>query len=318
MDQPITRESSLQPSMQPPAQAIQQPVLAQQVPRPTPQLSAIANPLMKHFRQPAMFISLTSKGQFWTENSLELPANGEIPVYPMTAKDEIILKTPDALVNGSSVVQVIQSCCPNIKDAWGMPSIDVDTTLIAIRIASFGDNMSVSAKCPHCNEEHDYDINLHNVLGQIQPPKYNEPMVTPDGLQIKLRPLTYAQVSQAGNASLEEDRMLQSLANPELSDEVRTIEYNKHIRKMIDINIANTTNCTASIIADGVEVTDPKFISEYYQNAESTVLRQIQTKVKGFSDAVSIKSQDTLCTSCEKQFKLNIEFDYARFFANGS
>ena len=96
------------------------------------------NPLAKHFRQPAIYIQLTSQGKFWPENTLELPVTGKIPVYPMTARDEITLRTPDALINGTSVVEVVQSCCPNIKDAWEMPSIDVDSTLIAIRIASFG------------------------------------------------------------------------------------------------------------------------------------------------------------------------------------
>jgi hypothetical protein len=61
----------------------------------------------------------------------------------MTTKDEITLKTPDALLNGQGVVNVIESCCPAIKDAWAMPSIDVDATLIAIRIASYGNQMDL-------------------------------------------------------------------------------------------------------------------------------------------------------------------------------
>ena len=32
-----------------------------------------ANPLVKHFRQPALYIKLTSEGKFWKEGSLELP-----------------------------------------------------------------------------------------------------------------------------------------------------------------------------------------------------------------------------------------------------
>ena len=76
-----------------------------------------SNPLAKHFRQPALYIKLPSSGRFWPDGSIEIPLNGEIPVYPMTAKDEIMIRTPDALLNGAGTVSVIQSCCPNILDA---------------------------------------------------------------------------------------------------------------------------------------------------------------------------------------------------------
>ena len=99
------------------------------------------NPLLAHFRQPAIYFQLPSKGQFW-QSGLNMSPTEDLPVYPMTARDEITLRTPDALLNGQGVVDVIQSCCPNITDAWQMPSIDVDATLIALRIASYGNEMS--------------------------------------------------------------------------------------------------------------------------------------------------------------------------------
>lgn len=313
MEQPNSLTSSLQG-----AYAVTVPPVIVQAPQSPPPSVSTGNPLMKHFRQPKLFIKLTSNGAFWAEGSLELPVSGEIPVYPMTAADEIILRTPDALINGTSVVQVIQSCCPSIKNAWAMPSIDVDSTLIAIRIASFGPAMAVTSKCPHCGEEHEYDVNLETIKDQIIPPDYNTPINVHEGLTIKLKPLSYDQVSKASNVALEEDRMIQSLSNPDIDDEVKKVEYEKHIKRMIEINVENATTCTAVIIADGVEVTNAKYIKEYYQNTESTTLRKIQQKVQEFADAVNLKPQSTLCTSCEKEFKLSVEFDYSRFFANGS
>jgi len=66
------------------------------------------NPLKKYFRQPKIYISLPSQGKFYPDGSIEMTENGELPVYSMTAKDEMIIKTPDALLNGSSTVEVIQ------------------------------------------------------------------------------------------------------------------------------------------------------------------------------------------------------------------
>ena len=67
------------------------------------------NPLAKHFRQPILYLKLPSNGRWYPEGSVELPVTGEIPVYAMTARDEITLKTPDALMNGTSTVAEVNT-----------------------------------------------------------------------------------------------------------------------------------------------------------------------------------------------------------------
>ena len=114
-------------------------------------MSQNANPLKQYFRQPAVYLRLPSDGQFWPQGSLEMPANKELPVLPMTAIDEITYRTPDALFNGQAVVNVIQSCVPNIRDAWSAPGADINSILIAIRMASFGHEMELNSTCPACN-----------------------------------------------------------------------------------------------------------------------------------------------------------------------
>ena len=47
---------------------------------------------------------------------IDMTSTTELPVSPMTAMDEIKFKTPDALMNGQGVVDVIQSCIPDIKN----------------------------------------------------------------------------------------------------------------------------------------------------------------------------------------------------------
>ena len=94
-----------------------------------------SNPLQKYFRQPAIYVVLPSEGRHYPPGTLDMPTNGEIPIYPMTAMDEIISRTPDALFNGSAVAQLFKSCVPNIKDPWAVPQIDIDMLFTAIRIA---------------------------------------------------------------------------------------------------------------------------------------------------------------------------------------
>ena len=70
------------------------------------------NPLRQYFRRPAVFLNLPTGGESYTEDVIEFPDNKELPVYPMTAIDEITTKTPDALFNGSAMVEIIKSCIP--------------------------------------------------------------------------------------------------------------------------------------------------------------------------------------------------------------
>ena len=121
------------------------------------------NPLNKYFRQPAIYVSLPS-GSNYSHQVVTPTETGELGVMPMTAKDEIRFKTPDALMNGQGVVDVIQSCVPNIKNAWEIKSYDLDTILVAIRIATYGETMEINFTVPVANEKVAHTINLPAIL----------------------------------------------------------------------------------------------------------------------------------------------------------
>ena len=53
-----------------------------------------SNPLQKYFRQPKLYITLPSKGKFYPGGVFESTESGELPVFSMTAKDELTFKTP--------------------------------------------------------------------------------------------------------------------------------------------------------------------------------------------------------------------------------
>ena len=69
------------------------------------------NPLQQYFRQPKIYVKLPSQGMYSKPGAIAGDING-LPVYGMTGMDEIIMKTPDSLLSGESIAQVIKSCCP--------------------------------------------------------------------------------------------------------------------------------------------------------------------------------------------------------------
>jgi hypothetical protein len=275
------------------------------------------NPLAKHFRQPAIYLKLPSQGSYWAEGTIELAINGEIGILPMSTKDEITLKTPDALINGQGVVSVIESCCPSIKDAWAAPSIDVDSLLISIRIASYGNAMDVESVCPHCQETSEYTIDLGNVLQSIKLPSYNK-KVEIESLKIKLKPAPYYAVNRANQITFEEQQILKSLVNI-ADDENAAAEFDKHLAKLITLSIENLSYSTDYIeLDDGTIVNNPEHLAEFYQNCDTKVIKAIRATLAEFDTEGSIKSIPVNCTSCTKEFQIDLTFDYASFFAEGS
>lgn len=275
------------------------------------------NPLTKYFRQPAIYIKLPSNGRWWPEEALNMPITGELPVYPMTSKDEIVLKTPDALMNGAGMADVVQSCCPNIVDPWQMPSIDMDAVLIAIRIASYGHNMEFDSTCPHCKHENSHVKDLRDSLSSVQCPDYDTP-VTLDNLLIKLKPAIYRESNRSKQINFEEQKMLQAIESSTLEPEAKSKEITGCMSRLIRIGLEVLTAATESVtINNDVVVTNPEHILEFYANSETTAVKKVQDRLGELNTHAGLEPIPVLCNECSGAYKIPIEFDYANFFANG-
>jgi hypothetical protein len=278
-----------------------------------------ANPLLAHFRQPAIYYKLPSLGAFWPTNSIDLPTNSDIPIYPMTAKDEITLRTPDALLNGQGVIDVIHSCCPNIKNAWNMPSVDVDALLIAIRIASYGNAMTMDTKCPHCNEENTYEADLSQLLDGIICPDYNE-LVKFHNIQIKLKPQEYSSINATNQINYEQQRVLNTLGQEGIDDETRLAEYKKHMQRIVDLNVKILVDSTEyiEILDSHTRVSNTDHVQEYYQNCEAEICKIVRARLDKIGQEGAIPPMPAECQSCNTGYNVPLIFDYANFFGNGS
>ena len=275
------------------------------------------NPLSGYFRHPAIYMRLPSKGRFWPNESLDMPVNEELAVYPMTAKDEITLKTPDALLNGAGIVSVIQSCIPEIKDAWQTPSVDVDALLIAIRIATYGHNMDFDTVCPHCNAENSHAIDLRPYLDGLVAPDYSEKVEYND-IKIKLRPQPYFTANKTSMIQFEEQKIIDTLNNATMDPEVKNIEITKSMQRLTEISVNTLRDSTDYIeMSDGTIVTNKDHILEFYQNVENKLTREIQVKLGEYNDSFQIKPQQVQCGECTKTYAIPMSFDYANFFGNG-
>ena len=235
----------------------------------------MSNPLKKYFRQPKLYIKLPSAGNFYPEGALEMTETGEFPVYAMTAKDELTLKTPDALMNGQGTVDVIQSCIPNIKNAWVMPSIDVDAALVAIRIATYGNTHDIDVNIPVINEYRTYEIDLRYPLSHLMNAVYEPRLKLSDEVIVHLRPLTYKETTANTAKTMEEQRIFAVVNNSEYTEEQKLEMFSESFRKltMMTVNVVGQS-IQAIETPDGI-VEEPDFIKEFIESADSNYFTAI-------------------------------------------
>ena len=270
------------------------------------------NPLQKHFRQPAVYLRLPAGGRFWDSKALEMPESMEIPIYPMTIKDEITIKTPDALMNGQGVVDVIHSCCPNIKNAWATPSVDMDAIFIAIRIASYGSSMDIDSVCPHCGEENRHAVDLTQLLDRIQPPDYAP--VEIDDLTFEFMPQNFKNYNDANLVVYEQQKLIAAITDSTLTDEEKVQQFNTIFPRLTDMNVGNIVNNILAINANGSRVTERHHVKEFIMNCDRKVFAQIKQTVDTFADSAKIKSLAAQCTACSGTYSQELTFDQANFF----
>lgn len=275
--------------------------------------NATNNPLFKHFRQPAIYLKLPSQGRYYPDGAIDLGVTGDIPVYPMTVKDEITLKTPDALMNGAGMAEVVRSCCPSIKDPWSIPAVDLDAIFVAIRLASYGTGMDITTSCPHCNESNDHTVNLTNVLENIKPADYSEQPVI-DNLFFKLKPQSYRDVNKLNIATFEERKLISNIMDSEIEDDEKKRMFDESFKKITDLNVELIISCIESVTVEGNTVTDPGMLREFLDNCSRQTYTDIKDKIQELIDKNKIKQVTLTCNECEKTYDTDLVFDQANFF----
>jgi hypothetical protein len=248
-----------------------------------------SNPLAMFMRQPKIYMKLPSGGKFWPAGSIDLSDTGGLPVYSMTAKDELLLNVPDALMNGQAVVDIIQNCIPAVKNAWLAPTLDLDAMLIAIRIATYGEIMKTPVKFNN-DIEMDYQVDLRNVLDSLMSgAKWEEIVQISDQMTIFVRPLTYKQASKAALQTFETQKIIQLANNESISEDNKLKMFKDSFNKLTDSTLTTVTDSISRIDSSQGSVNNPEFIKEFIANADKEIFNKLQAHLEKMKETNSIK-----------------------------
>ena len=274
------------------------------------------NPLSGHFRSPKLYTRLPSAGRYYSEKVVEMPESGELPVFPMTAKDELIMKNPDALLNGEAVATVLSSCVPNVKNARQLLSNDVDALLLAIQGASYGDDIEITSKCPKCDKEVSGHISADGVLQSMTTLEEAYEFEVKD-LKFEIKPFTYETTIQAGLTNFQSTRSLQAIADlPDDLDKLKV--FNESFLKLADLNFKIMIEVVDSITLlnedEDVVVSDKKHIREFLENCEAEIGTAIESRINDVANVGIAKDSIFECEDCNESFESAVAFDPVNFF----
>jgi hypothetical protein len=281
--------------------------------------NSMSNPLLKHFRKPTAYIQLPTRGIFNPE--IEKTVIDEVPILPMTAIDEIGLKNPDALLNGEALVNIIRSCVPSIPDPYKIPNIDAEALYLAIRYATYGKDTTHTHTCSKCSEVSDFNIDINYILSRF--PVIDEaPKVSYDGLTIHIRPNTLRSIMKVSIIEAEQTKLINFYASPDFEyndEESAAKRIYDSFRKIAIHNVDVVSDAILKIEEeDGNEIDDQKYISEFLNNVPSSLIVEIQKKVKSISKLPEDASvTEFQCPACNHSDKVKIEFNPVNFSVAG-
>lgn len=256
------------------------------------------NPLMERIRLPGETFRLPSLALFYKNGELDdSVVGGEVHVFPMTTIDEIVLKTPDRLMNGDAIREVFSRCIPQIKDPGLLLSKDVDYLLACLRLTTYGPGMEITYTHNCANaKEHSYTVQVRPLLQKaksIDPTTMGTSFkhTLPNGQVVSFRPPLFASVVKLSQAI--------DFAPADITAE----DYGKLIIQTL-----------ANMIEYVDEITDPELIIEWLTALGAGWVREISDAVNAVSDwGVNFK-HELECKDCGEVVSVDISTNPLTFF----
>jgi len=279
------------------------------------------NPLGQYYRQPQIYIKLPSGGRYYPKEVYTPTETGEIPILPMTAKDEMAFKTPDAMINGQSTVDVIKSCVPNLLDPWKMVNYDTDAVLLAIRIATYGETMDITFRVPGTEEDQQHSMNLPALLEDLGKLKIADSTTTSKGFKVDIQPLDYKTLTKIQIARFEQQKMYGTIDSSSMTEEQKQTAFAKSFETLNMVNFSLLIDSIKSITTPkGDTVSDRAQIIEFCDKADTKTITEIQEKLSGLRLQAQIPplkiktSEEQIKKGAPASFEVPVTFDNSNFF----
>lgn len=275
------------------------------------------NPLSQFYRQEAFRVKLPSRGAYYDESVLTLDENEELGIMPMTAQDEVLLKSPDNLLTGKALVDVIRSCAPEVKLPKKLLACDVDAIMISIRRASYGDEDTIAGNCPKCETENSYGIDLESIVNHSEKLEASYEVVLPQGLTVFLQPGTFDSLVKQYKVAFENEKARRA-ATGNANEDVALQLFSKAFKELSKLNFEMVSESILKIVFTDAEneeqtITNKKHIRDFITNVDKKTVDIIDKKMSEINKIGIQREHNAICTNCEHKWPIAIEFNPVNF-----
>jgi T4 bacteriophage base plate protein len=273
------------------------------------------NPLKDYFRIVKMHIRLASAKDYYDSSIVEVNEFGEVGIFPMTGKDELILKNPSGLLNGEAIVSLLNSCVPAVKKPQELLSNDIDVLITAIRHVSFENHLDLDMECPECQHRNTFEMDLAYALENMSFLEKEYPIKLDNGLTLYIRPFRFNDLLTGLHVQFEQAKLARELSDETTTEEEKLAKFGKQYNHITDINIELIGNSIEKIyIEDKKEyITDRTFIAEFLNNCEKGTVAKIDTLLKVINKIGLKKTFTAVCEKCEHEWEADMEFNPVNF-----
>jgi hypothetical protein len=263
------------------------------------------NPLLSKMKNviQGTTIGLPSKGLFYDNGELEEGVvNGEIVLYPMTTLDEIIIRTPDMLLQGTAIEKVLLRCAPAIKKPADLFFRDIDYILVMLRLISYGDKTTIPVQCPSCLT----DAEEGEVVPHIEYP------ISMDHFIKKSKALELEDIEKNYVLTLS-NSMVIYLRPSKYAEMMNMYKINDDSKSSEEIEEAITTSILA-VIKRVDDVSDREFIKEWLKQLPITLMREIIARISEANNWGLDFSYNITCKDCKTKHNISYILNPVSFF----
>ena len=277
------------------------------------------NPLKQYFRQPSLYMKLPTLGRWYQKTDVNLTDDQEISVYGLTAIDEIMLNTPDAMLNGKALENVISNCVPEVKNVKKLLLPDLETLFLAIKVATSQGKYDIDRNCPSCNHENNFEVNCQSLLDTMSYIADSDTMVQiNDDLIVHVKPYSFEMRQLFLLKEFEEEKALKAIddSNQELNEFDRASILASSIERLskITFDLVSRSIDKIVMIKQNITVSDPAHISEWLTSINKQQADSVMKAVNELNSVGVDKVIDAQCTECQHEWKETLNFDPVSFF----
>lgn len=281
------------------------------------------NPLTQYYRRVKSYIALPSGTSYYDPKVLEFTESGEVAIRAMTSSDEMILKNPDALLNGEAIRQILKSCVVGMNDPDKILINDIDVLLIAIRKVSFGDSTAMELACPKCEHQDTYRVDLDKMLAEMDLLDAEYPVNLDSGATVFVKPFTYKDSINAATVAFEQQKAVSALEASDMEDRAKLQLFSKSIKSIEKLNYNLLSSSILRIVdaAAGLEFenspTNLKFIKDMLHNIDIGDVNKIDVLIKEINVIGVRKKLQAKCTeeACGHEWDADIDLNPSTFFS---